>query len=375
MTKKLLSACCAAALLAAACAESPAAPRAPISQTAPAASPAPGGSTAVSAANGTAWQERAANYLDGRVRDDLDHPIRIAMLEQRTDCAANCHTTLPYLMARPLLPGGDAQTDRVREAVRARLAGVSDWATAKPWFEKSDKIIRWSRGAEAVVDAAALVDADLARGGPLSPESTRALALMWSHQRDDGAWDWFGFGLEPWETSDDCGAAVAATLTARLPGPARDAARPHVERLLRYVRERLADTAHSPALHQKVNFLWASAAWPELLDEGTRRGLAEQVVARQRPDGGWSLATWGGGDLADPNGASDGYATAIASLALCEGKLGAASVERGLRWLERSQSADGSWPGRSVNEHKKILDTFETDMATSYAVLALSRCR
>jgi Prenyltransferase and squalene oxidase repeat len=319
------------------------------------------------------WRTRAAAYLDGRVRDDLEHPLRIPMLQQQLDCAANCHTTLPYLLARPLLPGGQPHQDEVRKGVADRVAGVTDWSSATPWFTKSEKIARWSRGSEAVADAAALVDDDVARGRALTPESLRALDMMWAQQRPDGAWDWFGFGMEPWETSDDCGAALAATLVATLPAASRARAQGHVDRLAAYIRGRLTDATHPVGVHQKTHFLWASAGWPELLDDRRRHALSDEIVGKQRPDGGWSLATWGG-DLADPDGASDGYATSIATLALCESKLAPASASRGIEWLTRSQREDGAWPGRSVNEHDPLLDKFESDMATSFAVIALSRC-
>jgi squalene-hopene/tetraprenyl-beta-curcumene cyclase len=321
-----------------------------------------------------AWKTRAAAYLDRRVREDLDHPLQIPMLKQQGNCTANCHTTLPYVTARALLPGDAPARDDVRRGVAERVAGVTDWSTAAPWFVKSDKIAAWSIGSEAVVDAAALVDDDNARGRPLSADSLRALDLMWSKQRSDGAWDWFAFGLEPWETTDDCGAALAAALVSHLPGDARAHAQTHVDGLASYVRKRMADAAHPPELHQKVFFLWASAGWKELLDDGQRQTMSNEISAKQRPDGGWSLATWGGGDLADPNGASDGYATAIATLALCETHAAASSVSRGLAWLIGAQRPDGAFPGHSVNEHAELLDKFETDMATSFAAIALTRC-
>ena len=358
-----------------ACAEEvppPAQPTHPVKGAAVAA-PASAAASSGTVATGD-WRIRAAAYLDDRVHEDLVHPLRIPMLNQQMDCTANCHTTLPYLTARPLLPGRSAEQDAVRKAVAERVASVDEWSSATPWFMKSETIAAWSRGAEAVTDATALVDADLAQGRSVSRESLRALDLMWSQQRADGAWDWFAFGMEPWETSDDCGAALAATLVARLPAEIRARAQPSVDRLASYVRRRLADAAHPAAMHQKTHFLWASATWAELLGESQRRILSEELVAKQRPDGGWSLATWGGGDLADPDGASDGYATSIATLALCEGRAAPASVVRGVEWLKHSQRADGAWPGRSVNEHDPLLDKFETDMATSFAVIALTRC-
>jgi squalene-hopene/tetraprenyl-beta-curcumene cyclase len=321
------------------------------------------------------WQTRAAAYLDQRALDDVARPPRVDELEQNLDCTATCHTTQPYLLVRAALPGGEAALDRVRSSIEARVAAVTDWSTATPWFGKpGSKLAIRSLGAESVVEAVALAEGDLARRRPLSASSLRAMDLMWRHQRADGAWDWFDFHYEPWETGDDCGAALAASFVGELPAGERQRARPQVERLAAFVRGRLADAANPPKLHQKAVLLWASDRWSGLLDDASRRALAGELVARQRPDGGWSIATWGSGKLADPNGASDGYATAVATLALCEGGLDPASAKRGLDWLERSQRADGSWAGKSLNSDGKINALFEADMATAYAVLALTRC-
>jgi len=323
-----------------------------------------------------AWQVKAASYLDARALDDVAHPPRVDELPQNLDCTATCHTSQPYLLARPSLPGGDEAMERVRASIDARSATISDWATATPWFGKHDsKLGMRSLGSESVVEAAALADADLSRGRALSASSLRALTLMWKAQRSDGAWDWFDFRFEPWETGDDCGAAMAASLVAALPAYERERAAPNVDRLAGYVRGRLADSARPPAVHQRVFYLWASDKWPGLLDDSRRDALAKDLVNRQRPDGGWSIATWGSGKLADPGGASDGYATAIATLALCEGGFARESVGRGLTWLGRAQRDDGAWPGQSLNNHEKLNAIFEADMATSYAVLALTRCK
>ncbi len=183
------------------------------------------------------------------------------MLKQQLDCAANCHTTLPYLVARPLLPGGEPHQDEVRKGVADRIAGVTDWSSATPWFTKSEKIARWSLGSEAVTDAAALVADDVARGRALSSESVRALDMMWAQQRPDGAWDWFGFGMEPWETNDDCGAALAATMVAELPVEARARA------------------------HKGI-----STSWPPSSAAGSATPLTPSAFTRRRTSSGRRLA-------------------------------------------------------------------------------------
>ena len=63
-----------------------------------------------------------------------------------------------------------------------------------------------------------------------------------------------------------------------------------------------------------------------------------------------------------------------ATLSLCERNLGGDSAARSITWLRRSQRADGSWEGRSLNSTGKLNAIFEADTATAYAVLALARC-
>jgi hypothetical protein len=97
------------------------------------------------------------------------------------------------------------------------------------------------------------------------------------------------------------------------------------------------------------------------------------LLARQRQDGGWSLASWGRGKLASRAAQSDGYATALATIALCEGRLAADATARSLVWLRQAREPDGSWPARSVNDDGEPNNGFMVDAASAYAVLALSR--
>jgi hypothetical protein len=66
-------------------------------------------------------------------------------------------------------------------------------------------------------------------------------------------------------------------------------------------------------------------------------GAAAEILADQRPDGGWAQA---------PGSQSDAYATGQALYALRVGggvKASNPAWRRGMRFLLRTQDADGSW--------------------------------
>lgn len=135
---------------------------------------------------------------------------------------------------------------------------------------------------------------------------------------------------------------------------------------------------------------WLLAAQPHFTDEAVMRlrGLAsagadrdqlrkaaDALIAQQRPDGGWA---------GNPNLASDAFSTARVLYALREsGTAGAAGDvhQRGVRYLLRTQFADGSWhvPSRAVKFQPYFQSGFPFDhdqwisaAATAYAVTALA---
>lgn len=76
---------------------------------------------------------------------------------------------------------------------------------------------------------------------------------------------------------------------------------------------------------------------------------------------------------------SDGFATALALLALQEAgvALSEAPLAKGLEWLSANQDpTTGSWPASSVNRRRDANSDrgkFMNDAATAYAALVLSR--
>jgi hypothetical protein len=246
------------------------------------------------------------------------------------------------------------------------VRSAARWAEATPFYGKgSMKVADRSRATEAVLNAATLLLNDEARGRKPSEAALRAASQMWEMQSASGGWDWLKFELEPWESGDDYGAALAAIVAGRT----RSGSAEQVKKLVAFARGRLAQLS----VNDSLMMLWASASLPGLLEEAQKERIAADVLARRRSDGGFSLASWGRGKLARADAESDGYATAFTAYVLCSAGRRAA-VQSALDWLRTHQRADGSWPGRSVNEAAKLNDTFMTDAATAWASLALTSC-
>jgi squalene-hopene/tetraprenyl-beta-curcumene cyclase len=124
--------------------------------------------------------------------------------------------------------------------------------------------------------------------------------------------------------------------------------------------------------------LWASVRTPGLLKPQERTDYVDSILALQQPDGGWalpSLGTWPRRDGAsnDPH-VSDGYATSLAALALCQRgySLKDAAIRRAVTWIQHNQRASGRWYTRSLYSDR--FQNYLSNMGTAYAVMALSSC-
>lgn len=318
------------------------------------------------------WQVHAARYLDESAASWLASPPPIGNVR----CAMSCHTTFPYVMVRSSLApfAKTPAADEARARFEARVADATA-GTAIPFYgNDADDKGRQSHATEAVLNAAALALDDVGSGEPLSTSATIALDRMWAEQRADGTWDWLEFGLEPWETRNDFGAALAALVAGSVPASSTGMQEAGMTKLVGYIQKRV----DSMVLHDRAMVLWASGKLTTLLDPAQADTIAADLAKTQLEDGGFSLGAWGQGYLAEDSATdSDGYATAIAVLALCSGTAegaGRSDVKRGLAWLEHNQAEEGSWQGRSVNDDTTQVEGFMTDAATAYAALALMTC-
>lgn len=337
------------------------------STSAPPSSPSSSGedpqATTVVVAN-AAWKSNAADYLDARVGQWLSDPPSVANVK----CAMSCHTTFPAVLAHASLPADrTANIAKARARFEARLPSVG---TATPFYGKNNNAkVRESHATEAVLAATAFVLDDLARGDEIGAPAKEALDRMWSQQAPDGAWPWLDFGLEPWEREDAFGVAMAALAVGRLPADTTAGQTEGVLKLRAYVKTNLG----SVPLHDQTALLWSSSALEGLLSSSQAADIAAALRKTQRRDGSFVLGRLMPGH--SPTSAKgDGYATALATLALCTTGLEPDAARDGVAWLQSHQQADGSWQGKSLNGPGRTAERYMTDASTGYAVLALQTC-
>lgn len=326
----------------------------------------------------------AGRYLDER---------EVVWFEQ-ADCVS-CHTVLPYALARPALRGlAGAKTPTGQETkllaqIRRRVANWEKLDTEEfgLYYDDSEQKKKESWGTEAVFNAVILAFDDRYQDRPSPSEATKqAFANLWQTQAraggDKGSWEWLDFHEAPWGNREAryLGAALAAIAVGTAPGylaPGADAGTDaRVQMLVGYLKDRLPQQD----LHNRAWALWAATNVDGILTNAERRRIVEQLLNKQREDGGWSLpslGTWARNDGSAQETASDGYATGFVLhvLQIAGQPKDDARIAKGLAWLKRNQAATGAW--RSVSVVKKRdpashTGKFMSDAATAFAVLALS---
>lgn len=352
------------------------------------------------------WDKAAAaRYLDARM-DVWWTKAKVLKSGDRETRCLSCHTAIPYALARPALrkamnvTAATSHETTILDTVRTRMAHLDD---QQPFYDHTDDKKVESRGVEAVVNAFLLTSHDV-DGGATAPDALtqQAIARLWTVQREDGAWDWLNFGLEPYESADAVfhGATLAAMAAGTPTGRAASAdaaGKAGVQKLRNYFAVNVA----SQRLFNRTWALLASSRLSGVLTTGQREAVVRDLAAAQQADGGWSLASlgeWRWSKAAGPYAApgqtdaallagSDAYATGLVVYAMKQAGLGnRPAVQKGLAWLRANQQAprpgDESWaPWRahSLNfdrEHggdkgEPWRRLFMSDMATSFAVLAL----
>lgn len=272
-----------------------------------------------------------------------------------------CHTNYSYLMARPAISANHA----AHRSIRAALEELVE----KRWVEQGP---RWD--AEVVMSAATLALNDRATTGKLHPATRQALDRMWSVQRADGGFDWLKCGWPPMESDDEYGAAMAllAAFAAPEDYASSAAARNGLDKLRDYL------THHPPpTLHHTALLLWADSFGAEALGEDRKQAASEQLLALQRPDGGWAVATLGNWERGDgkpqDTRTSDGYGTGFVVYVLRRAGIAAdhPSLRRGIDWLKANQRASGRWYTRSLNKDNHH---FLSHAGSAFALLALAAC-
>ena len=196
-----------------------------------------------------------------------------------------------------------------------------------------------------------------------------------------GAWTWLNFKMEPWESPNSpyFGASLAALAVGSAPEGYVDSA--ETADRLKALRGYFQRQHPNVSLLNQLMGLWASGRVPDLLTAEQRQATIDRAFALQQPDGAWSTVAIGSYkrmDNTESDTRTDGYATALATLALQSAGVPGTDprVSKGLDWLRRNQDrTTGRWTAVSPNKQRDPQSDpgkFLSDAATAYAVLSLT---
>ena len=311
-----------------------------------------------------------------KTREFLDE---MALSWTRYKKCGTCHTNIPFMFGRAVLGPHTPASEEVRGFFVDR---------AKRWDSMDNLLIRGeietSKGwglvtwfpHEVIVTAMMLAMDDAHTTGTLQPLTREVLDRMWALQRQDGGYYWLMARSHPFETSEYYGAALAAVAAGMAPD--QYAITPDAQRGLRRLRTYLREY-NTPVvpLHDRIYVLWASSRISNLITPEERDDIVNQLLALQRPDGGWSLPSLGtwkreDGTFNDREGApSDGYGTGLVTYVLRQtGRpLSDPVIARAVNWLKTNQRESGRWFTRSLNKDGTY--HFITHAGTVYAGMAL----
>ena len=334
-------------------------------------------------------RDAAANYMDERQAWWIDWPV--AARDQNTVCQS-CHTTVPYLLARPALRhalgevGLTLPEARLISDTRKR---VTMWNEVDPFYPdqtfglpKSSE----SRGTEAILNAFVLASRD-AQEGYLASETMQAFENLWDLQftrgEGRGAWAWLYFDLAPWESEGASyfGAALAAVAVGMAPESYAES--PEVQEPLSLLRAYLLEDWQERPTFDRLMLLWAGSELRGLVNPTDDNTILKDLERLQNEDGGWSLAAlrgWEGREEYVPPTKSDGYATGLVAFVLQRAGVSKEqeNVVRALDWLAHGQATDGRWPSTSLNRERdpeSERGLIMSDAATAFAVLALTEAQ
>lgn len=273
-----------------------------------------------------------------------------------------CHTNYPYMMSRAVLK--DTPKDGVAEVRKFFEERIKSWDEKKP-----------RNPTEVVATATVLAFNDAQTTGKLDPLTRKAFDRMWTVQQADGAWNWVKCKWPPFEHDDYYGAVFGALGVGIAPEKyaETDNAKKGLEKLKNYFEK-----TPPPNLHHKAWLAWASLKVDGLMKKEDRESTMKDLLALQREDGGWSLASladWKGNDGRenDPKAPSDGYATGFAVYLLRQTGMATKEkpIQKGLQWLKSNQRESGRWFTRSLNTDKHH---YISHAGTAFAVMAIQAC-
>ena len=315
-------------------------------------------------ARATAAEPFLPNYSEAKAGTFLDD---IALRWTEHNECGTCHTNIAQLMARPLTIAGN--TNSYVETVRSSLLAFAD-ETRQGDDELKTFLLAPIAGALAVNNGIS--------GSTLDPQVAELLDYMWTVQDASGGWSYTTeeelvpfLEQNPYYTSLLVGVGLGYVKDRYHQTPLR---REGINRLVDFLRHNMPTN-----LHERVVLLWGSARTPGLLTDAARRSIRNDLLKAQNADGGWTLPAMGDwprldGAPNDPNGPSDGYATGLATLALCQNPKASDgnAIDDGLNWLKTHQRISGRWFTRSLYSDRA--HNYLSNMSTAYALMAIRDC-
>jgi squalene-hopene/tetraprenyl-beta-curcumene cyclase len=155
-----------------------------------------------------------------------------------------------------------------------------------------------------------------------------------------------------------------------------------IQENLALLSEYLQREQQSQSTLNRAVALWASGKLPRLLKPRQRAAIVDEILRKQREDGGWSASSlvvkeWKRKDGTPMDARSDGYGTGLMVMALEQSGTASprAQIAMGRAWLERNQDQSGAWLSTSMNKQRDPASDagrFMSDAATAYSVLALT---
>jgi ankyrin repeat protein len=235
-------------------------------------------------------------------------------------CASCHHQYQPSLAYRAARERGVPVNETIARADAAKAFTFAD----------IDKAIQYQYVIEPSVDDAYRMIAANAAG--VAPNLGAAIyaRLLISRQNTDGTWD--GFHQRPPSSYSRFTMATLGLRAVQLYRHAsqKAAADAAVARARGYLEKNTAPDTEGRA-YQLLGLKWAGA------DTGRLRRLGRELIATQQPDGGWESRTGRGSDV---------YSTGQALVALHDGggvPPSDAAYRKGVAYLVKTQSADGTW--------------------------------
>ena len=177
----------------------------------------------------------------------------------------------------------------------------------------------------------------LASSGYAADRTTDAGVLnLMALQRADGRWTSGAVARPPIEDGDVFRTALGIRALALYGPPGRGDVRERIARAGTWLSKAKALTAEDRNM-QLLGLRWAEAKNAKAGDAALRARLVKDILAQQRPDGGWPQTA---------HLSSDAYATGQSLFALAEAgeiKSDHAAFKKGMAYLLATQRPDGSW--------------------------------